>query len=104
MTIRPKPISASMPTTVRGTRPKRIGQPASKIVSETCEAVDQARLSRAKTQHAIEQNRKSIRQILDLLVELRLQQFDRHPARKPVLQLAPLGDRFDLIRKQLERH
>ena len=42
---------------------KTMGQPGSKIVSETCEAVDQARLSMAKTQHAIEQNRKSTRQI-----------------------------------------
>ena len=44
----------------------------SEQIEKTCEAVEHVRLSRAATQHAIEQSRKSLIETQALLVALRL--------------------------------
>jgi hypothetical protein len=59
---------------------------ALKSVSKASESVDQARLSRAKTQHALEQNRKTTRSILSLLAELRSQQNSQSTVRSCPLE------------------
>ena len=53
----------------------------SEAISRACKAVDGVRLSRAATQHAIDQSRKSIAEIQVLLVTLQAAQSGRNPHR-----------------------
>lgn len=49
----------------------------SEVISKACVSVDDARLSRAATQHAIDQSRKSLAETYKLLLALRIARAER---------------------------
>lgn len=49
----------------------------SEIISRACESVDEVRLSRAATQHAIDRSRKSLAETYGLLLTLRIARAER---------------------------
>jgi flavin-binding protein dodecin len=50
---------------------------SSDALSRACDSVDDVRLSRAATQHAIDQSRKSLAETYELLVSLRVARAER---------------------------
>ena len=60
----------------------------SEAIAKACQAIEDVRLSRAATQHAIEQSRKSLVETHTLLLALRAELFGVHRSCRPTNTVA----------------